>query len=276
MSFNDSYWNQPNLAKLLNSHPSQMIASKDPVPEAKIQVNWARMRGQKAWSSFWTVGVVHRTVPENGETISRLGNGLSNVPLPNPHLQSRLLRDTRRKVVESPALDSLLTQLGYATWHLDALGGDQWWFYKVWMYMLLASSSILLTADLEKVSCQGSLSFFPPHTSISSSEAERRNRISAVQRLRPNGVTWFYRGVTMVSPKRSKSWLCFSCKRQLIWLMANHSHRSTSWFLAKTLGQADSFGWNEWKASCWFMRCDFTIGHVFHRVSHFRSKIFKR
>ena len=129
--------------------------------------------------------------------------------------------------------------------------------------MLLASSSILLTADLENVSCQGSLSFFPPHTSISSSEAERRNRISAVQRLRPNGVTWFYRGVTMVSPKRSKSWLCFSCKRQLIWLMANHSHRSTSWFLAKTLGQADSFGWNEWKASCWFMRCDFTIGHVF-------------
>ena len=80
--------------------------------------------------------------------------------------------------------------------------------------MLGASSSILYyIADLDKVSCQGSLSFFPPHTSISSSEAERRNRISAVQRLRPHGVTWFYRGVAMVSPK---SWLCFRWKRQLI------------------------------------------------------------
>ena len=86
-------------------------------------------------------------------------------------------------------------------------------------------------------------------------------------------------GFTVVLPwchlKDLKAGSALSCKRQLIWLMANHSHRSTSWFLAKTLGQADSFGWNEWKASCWFMRCDFTIGHVFHRVSHFRSKIFK-
>ena len=78
------------------------------------------MRGQEAWSEMhFFLPLPLNKSEEQGDTW-KLGNpGLSHVPLPNPHLQERLLSDTQWMVVESPARFSHCEQ---PRWH--ATGGN--------------------------------------------------------------------------------------------------------------------------------------------------------